>query len=691
VNNYADLEIRILGRQTQGYPVELTLNYEQEFPRGYLDPDWLPWVPSAAPSEDGERLFAWLFADERIRSAWAETRGQQPQRRIRLRIDAAAPELHTIPWETLRDPGEGSAPQDLAAGTATPFSRYLAGRWQPGAPILQRPVKILVVIANPEDLSKFELSPVDVDQEWDLIQKATEGQQIKLTLLPQPCTLAGLETALKDGYHVVHFVGHGAYRSQDKQAVLFMADEANRVVRVADEEFAGMLARQLADTSMRSDDKPRLVFLASCQSAQRSPADAFRGLAPQLVAAGMPAVLAMQELVPVDTARQFAATFYRQLLVHGQVDLASNEARSSVISVGLAGEAIPVLFSRLRGNQLLGQRGRISSTQEKMFWPFLLENVLRGQCTPFLGPGVTRGLLPDRETVARKLADKYGYPLPDADNLVRVAQFMEIYSPGLSRSEYQRILRRGLFNYLDIKPDREQKERFENATFTETAEALGWADKILDLQENETHHLLADLELPLYVTTNFDNFMYEALKRKGVAPRRVGPRWQQPEAGNPQYVLSPKPSPEQPVVFHLNGHDGDPEQFEHMVLSEDDYLAQLIRLSRDQETILPVDMLGLLSSHSFIFLGYQLDDWEFRTILQGLIKTLPPKMPNQKKRHVGVQLMVEQGPGVEKTMEYLGRYMGQFDIDVYWGTARQFVTELHTHKQAYLETEEDDW
>jgi hypothetical protein len=233
VNNYADLEIRILGRQTQGYPVELTLNYEQEFPRGYLDPDWLPWVPSATPSEDGERLFTWLFADERIRSAWAETRGQQPQRRIRLRIDAAAPELHTIPWELLRDPGEGSAPQDLAAGTATPFSRYLAGRWQPGAPILQRPIKILVVIANPEDLDKFELSPVDVDREWDLIQQATEGQQIELTLLPQPCTLAGLETALKDGYHVVHFVGHGAYRSQDKQAVLFMADEANQVVRVA--------------------------------------------------------------------------------------------------------------------------------------------------------------------------------------------------------------------------------------------------------------------------------------------------------------------------------------------------------------------------------------------------------------------------------------------------------------------------
>jgi hypothetical protein len=44
MNNYADLEIRILGLQSEGYPVELTLNYEQEFPGGYLDPDWLPFV-----------------------------------------------------------------------------------------------------------------------------------------------------------------------------------------------------------------------------------------------------------------------------------------------------------------------------------------------------------------------------------------------------------------------------------------------------------------------------------------------------------------------------------------------------------------------------------------------------------------------------------------------------------------------
>jgi hypothetical protein len=132
---YADLEIRIRERQNDGYPVDITLNHEQEFGPGTLDPGFLPWVPSASAEEDGRRLFDWLFADDRLKTAWAEVRGGNPQRRVRLRIDAAAPELHAVPWELLREEGEGDVPQDLAAATATPFSRYLAGRWQPGSPI----------------------------------------------------------------------------------------------------------------------------------------------------------------------------------------------------------------------------------------------------------------------------------------------------------------------------------------------------------------------------------------------------------------------------------------------------------------------------------------------------------------------------------------------------------------------------
>jgi CHAT domain-containing protein len=123
-----------------------------------------------------------------------------------------------------------------------------------------------------------------------------------------------------------------------------MQDEQGRAQRVLDDELVSLLARQGV--------QPQLVLLAACQSATRSMADAFLGLGPKLVRAGVPAVVAMQDVVTVETARKFSATFYRQLLAHDQVDLAVNEARSTLLTAGRADAAVPVLFMRLRDGLL---------------------------------------------------------------------------------------------------------------------------------------------------------------------------------------------------------------------------------------------------------------------------------------------------------------------------------------------------
>jgi CHAT domain/Mucin-2 protein WxxW repeating region len=352
---YADLEIRIHARKGEGYPVELTLDRDLEYGPGSLSTSELPWTPAADPIVDGQRLFEWLFADLRLRAAWSEIRGRHPQRRIRLRISSEAPEVHAVPWELLSDLDSATI-QPLAAAQSTPFSRYLAGKWQPGEAIVKRPLQVLVVIANPAGLDAYELPPVDIETEANLLHEATDGLEIELTFLPPPCTLSAIEKALRHGgYHVLHFFAHGAFDRESDSAALFLADTNNQVALAVDQEVAAMLARQLADIDTQRQDKLRLVFLESCQTATRSPADAFRGFAPHLVAAGVPAVVAMQDQVPFVTAREFAETFYRRLLDHGQVDLAANEARSAILTGNLPGAAIPVLFQRLRSGLLLGR------------------------------------------------------------------------------------------------------------------------------------------------------------------------------------------------------------------------------------------------------------------------------------------------------------------------------------------------
>jgi hypothetical protein len=86
-------------------------------------------------------------------------------------------------------------------------------------------------------------------------------------------------------------------------------------------------------------------------------------------------------------------------------------------------------------------------------------------------------------------------------------------------------------------------------------------------------------------------------------------------------------------------------------------------------------------------LGYQLEDWEFRTILLGIINQIPPAT---RKMHVGVQLDPAQTAGKEKTRKYLELYLNKFNITIYWGTPKEFMRELHNRWQAYLDQPDDN-
>ena len=69
--------------------------------------------------------------------------------------------------------------------------------------------------------------------------------------------------------------------------------------------------------------------------------------------------------------------------------------------------------------------------------------------------------------------------------------------PELLRSDYLRLMQRALFGRLGLKPTADDKRRFRATGLSETAAALGWAERVLDIHETEVHHLLADFELPL--------------------------------------------------------------------------------------------------------------------------------------------------------------------------------------------------
>src|SRR5262249_34043625 len=137
--------------------------------------------------------------------------------------------------------------------------------------------------------------------------------------------------------------------------------------------------------------------------------------------------------------------------------------------------------------------------------------------------------------------------------------------------------------------------------------------------EDEPHGVLADLPLPLYMTTNYDDFMVRALASRRRDPRREACRWNETIRRLPTlFDREPgyRPTPANPLVFHVHGHS----EADTIVLTEDDYLAFLAGMQ--EPGVLPEPVRWQLARSTMLFIGYRLADWNIRVLLQGLRKGL---------------------------------------------------------------------
>ena len=348
--DYRLVEIRVLPSTDNGvtYPVELEVEGFRTFPIAKLQLDHGRLLALAAdPRSYGRALGEMLLAPGALGDAYRETvavvQARGEAMRVRLRLDPA--ELYTLGWERVYVPLDGEW-QPLAVVAITPFSRYVPEDWESPSPPWERPLRMLAVIASPAGLPGFGLDLIPAGERQTLRALLDGLPNVTVTYLESdtatPPTLNRLRTALADGYHLVHFLCHGA--AEAAGTVLYLEDDAGGVVPVR--------ADRLVDAFSAVKTPPRLVFLAACETAARGRYDAFVPLGPTLVARrGLQAVIAMSDRVGIDTARMFTGQFYARLLAHGLADLAMNEARALVQDQWDWGA--PILFSRLPDNQLI--------------------------------------------------------------------------------------------------------------------------------------------------------------------------------------------------------------------------------------------------------------------------------------------------------------------------------------------------
>ncbi|MER5756898.1 tetratricopeptide repeat protein [Streptomyces sp. NPDC002088] len=252
-----------------------------------------------------------------VGEALAERIAQAAGLPVRLGIVAEHPRVADLPWEACVVAGQ-TRPLALVPGLEV--FRMVSTAGNRTASELRAPLRVLVVLAAPDDGP-----PLDLEAEVGRIHEAL-GSSLQLAdgrvrLLNQGTRTALTEALAEERFHAVHIACHA------RPGELILEDEYGNAQPVT----AAELASALTGTQL-----PPLVVLSGCSTALGVPADgeeqtaaALPGLSRQLVAAGIPAVLAMTAPVTDDFPSRLAERFYQGLATSPEPEIVTvlSEAR----------------------------------------------------------------------------------------------------------------------------------------------------------------------------------------------------------------------------------------------------------------------------------------------------------------------------------------------------------------------------
>lgn len=703
--SYAELEIALHRELTlrEITPREIDVGYQVELrfsnplsdaalppARGHaaLNPEKL--LPHAHdPVAYGRELSAQLFSDDSVRELYGQAlaASQSASLNLRLRVLAgkSVPELHALRWELLQDP-ESERP--LSTSEKTPFSRFmLSNDWRPVRLRPRKDLRSLVAVAAPSDVTEYNLAAVDGPGEAGRVQTALADIESHVVGLDEALTLKTFVTRVREGFDIVYLVCHGALHHKTGEPRLFLQKDDGSVGVVN--------GRDVAQRFAEMEEPPRLVVLASCESAgtEDGPTGAQTALAVHLAEAGVPAIIAMQGQVSMATVEGMMPVLFRELLKDGQIDRALAVARGEIRD--RSDHWMPALFLRLKSGRIWYDAGFSGDDDPFKKWNSIVSNVRRGQFVPILGPVLDERIRGARGTIAQALAERHGFPLAvhQARDLAKVAQFLSVKeSRRFTSTEILRELRRQLITrYPDLKDDADDLKELFKGVVKHRAE-----------NDDDPFRILAELGSSLYVCSSFDPILPLTLAESGAKPRPLFGQWRKSRDDHPKEpAYQGTPDRENPVVHFPFGFIAKPDS---LVLTEDDYIDYLI--AAVDYKLMPRVVRGTLVESSLLFLGFDLDDWAFR-ILFRLIMSLDGSAQLADFSHVGVQVDPSENrfQDVDEARAYLEAYLSSGRdaprIDIYWGTATDFLLELRQQVQkAHKETtitlnpddeDEDDW
>lgn len=266
-----------------------------------------------------------------------EAAARSANAKVRLRMQIDHDTVASLPLEFMYRQSLGYF---LALNPDTVLSRYL-DLPLPGHRVRRRdgPLHLLVIISDPSDQTR--LNPKD----WENILHVALASQINKKDLTIEVVRRATRKKIRDALlneqpDIIQFIGHGVYH--DGRGYLALVNEdTGKTWLVNDETFANIF--------LGTDGHLGLVSLMTCDSAKSDSPQGFIGIAPKIVQRGVPAVVAMQYPVRIQTAKFFLEDFYTAIAAHNPIDWAVQEGRKAIsLEMGLDNRefATPVLYMR---------------------------------------------------------------------------------------------------------------------------------------------------------------------------------------------------------------------------------------------------------------------------------------------------------------------------------------------------------
>ncbi len=672
---YATLELRLSHCQWNSYWVELGFTWSGDRSGDFFLPRYGTCLDLAAfAGIDDTETYARdlrhaLFPDQEAWDAVTLAKARADEKRVALRvricIEPSARELHSLNWEKLTVCGDPDNP--LAVASAA-LARYALGYGSGAraAHIRRRaePTALLLgAAAGPAGDGDDGAALQGLDAVAQLLGRAG----IACTVSNRWHEIADLTEVLRkhEGIDYVYLLVRNCGTTEGGP---LLCNRGFGGYGPTDEARRGIVAALEA-----MERPPRLMVVAPAQAGAPVAAPCWPWLlhlAHGLVERGVLGVLTLQGALEEASWHAFLAPFFGEIIGHGQTDQAARSAREQI--AGTPNPWAPALVSCLRSARLWYEPHLMDETRRDQTWQLLISRIAEDRCTPIVGPGVDYRLARFRQQIALEWADRYQYPLAlhEQVNLAQVAQYIAATrGDAQMEQDFTKDLRSFALKRYGHLLDGEERQQ----PLVKLLSLI--AGKVLLKEPDDPHVVLAGLPFSVYVTANFNNFLAEGLRRSQRPPQELVFN-----ADLPAGEIA-APSPEHPLVYHLFGRLDD---IESLVLTEDDYFDFLIDFWRERERV-PAAVRRALASSSLLFLGFNLNQWDFRVLFRSLLKEQSSQR-RRKQLHVAVQVDPDddQITDPDRAREYLEAYFEGFaesDVNIYWGSSEDFLGELQRRWQ----------